>query len=132
MTEMGHRNANLAHFTRGRRGVRVVARLRGQVEGNRETGLALRKVCAIQLVGFGSSGVTGVRPHHPRLRSFGHLKLLYLVVRQRLRNDLLAIVKKASARLTSELTRHDHALKQWSGGVVSVSEFEVEGLEDGQ
>ncbi|CAB4786461.1 unannotated protein [freshwater metagenome] len=132
VAEMGNRNADLAHFASGRRGVRVVARLRGQVEGNREAGLALGKIGAIQLVGLGGSGVTGVRPHHPRLRSFGHLKLLYLVVRQRLKNDLLAIVKKASARLASELTRHDHALQQGSGGVVSVSKFEVQGLEDGQ
>ena len=46
--------------------VGVVARLRGQVEGDRQAGLALGEVRAVQLVGLLRRRVTGVGAHHPR------------------------------------------------------------------
>src|SRR5690606_8907361 len=39
---------------------------RGQVEGDREPGLALGQVGAVQLVGGLGGGVARVGPHHPR------------------------------------------------------------------
>ena len=46
--------------------------------------------------------------------------------------SLLVVFVKTSTRLTSELSRSDHALEQGNGGVVGVGEFEVESIEDGQ
>ena len=63
---VGHRHADLADLAARELVIGVVARLRGQVEGDRKARLALREVRAVQLVGLLRRGVTRVRAHHPR------------------------------------------------------------------
>ena len=59
------RDADLADLAAREHGVGVVAGLRRQVEGDREAGLPLRQVPAVELVGAAGVGVAGVGPHHP-------------------------------------------------------------------
>ena len=66
LAEVRDRHADLADLAAAERRVRVVAGLRGQVEGDRQAGLALGQVGPVQRVGRRGGGVPGVRPHHPR------------------------------------------------------------------
>ncbi len=59
------RHADLPDLAARQLVVGVVARLGGQVEGDREPGLALGEVAAIQRVGLGRRRVARVRAHHP-------------------------------------------------------------------
>ena len=77
--EMTDRHANLADLAASERRVRVVSRLRRQVERHGQAGLALGEVRAVQLVRRRGGGVPGVGAHDPRAvtvvvagLSFGH------------------------------------------------------------
>ncbi len=59
----GH--ADLADLAARELVVGVVAGLRRQVEGDREAGLPLGEVAAVELVGLRGGRVAGVGPHHP-------------------------------------------------------------------
>ena len=65
LAEVGHRYADLADLAARQRRVGVVAGLRGQVEGDREPGLALGQVAPVERVGRLGRRVAGVGPHHP-------------------------------------------------------------------
>ena len=56
---------DLADLAASQRGVGVVAGLGGQVEGDRQAGLPLGQVGAVELVGGRGRRVAGVGPHHP-------------------------------------------------------------------
>ena len=60
------RDADLAHLAARELVVRVVAGLRGQVEGHGQAGLALREVPAVELVRLARRRMAGVGAHHPR------------------------------------------------------------------
>ena len=62
---VGDRDADLADLAAREHGVGVVAGLRRQVEGDREAGLALGEVAAVELVRAAGVGVPGVGAHHP-------------------------------------------------------------------
>jgi hypothetical protein len=71
------RDPDLADLAARQHVVGVVARLGGEVEGDREAGLALRQVAPVELVGAPGVRVPGVCTHHPgpiRLREavLGH------------------------------------------------------------
>ena len=72
VAEMRDRHTDLADLALGHRRVGVVSGLGRQVERDREAGLTLREVRAIQLVRRRRGGVTRVRPHQPRLVALGH------------------------------------------------------------
>ncbi len=55
VAEVGHRHADLADLATRHRRVRVVAGLRGQVERDRQAGLALAEVRPVELVGGGGA-----------------------------------------------------------------------------
>jgi hypothetical protein len=61
-------NTDAAHFARGQRMVRIHAHLRRQIEGDAQTGDALREQIAIALVGFFRCAEAGVLPHGPQPR----------------------------------------------------------------
>ena len=63
---VGDRDADLADLAAGEHVVGVVAGLGRQVEGDREAGLALGEVAAVELVRAPGVGVPGVGAHHPR------------------------------------------------------------------
>ena len=63
---VGDRDADLADLAARELVVGVVARLRRQVEGDRQPGLALGEVRAVELVGLLRGRMARVRPHHPR------------------------------------------------------------------
>ena len=65
LAEVRDRDADLADLAAAERVVGVVAGLGRQVEGDRQAGLALREVGAVERVGRGRGRVAGVRPHHP-------------------------------------------------------------------
>ena len=65
------RDADLADLAAGELVIGVVAGLRRQVEGDREAGLALGEVLAVELVRLAGAGVPGVGAHHPRAVAFG-------------------------------------------------------------
>jgi hypothetical protein len=65
VTDVRDGDADLADLTDGELVVGVVAGLRRQVEGDREAGLPLRQVVAVQGVGLGRRGVAGVGAHDP-------------------------------------------------------------------
>ena len=69
LAEVRDRHADLADLAARQRRVGVVAGLGGQVEGDREPGLPLGQVPAVERVGLRRRAVPGVGPHHPR-RSF--------------------------------------------------------------
>ena len=58
LAEVRHRNADLADLAARERVVGVVAGLRGEVERDREAGLALRQVVAVELVRRARRGMT--------------------------------------------------------------------------
>ena len=62
---VGDRDADLADLAAGELGVGVVAGLRGQVEGDREAGLALGQVLAVELVRAAGVGMARVGAHDP-------------------------------------------------------------------
>ena len=62
---VGDRDADLADLAARQLVIGVVAGLGGQVEGDREAGLALGQVPAVELVRLPRRGVAGVRAHHP-------------------------------------------------------------------
>ena len=64
--EVHHRHADLAHLALGEDVVGVVAGLGGQVEGDRQAGLALGQVGAVELVAGLGRRVPGVGADHPR------------------------------------------------------------------
>ena len=72
LAEVRDRDADLADLAAAERVVGVVAGLRRQVEGHRETGLALGQVGAVERVGRRSRRVAGVRPHDPGTVLRGH------------------------------------------------------------
>ena len=82
---VGDRHADLADLAPGQLVVGVISGLRGQVERDRQAGLALLQVAPIQLVGALGVGMAGVRAHHPRPIALGqagrrglrHLRSLY-------------------------------------------------------
>ena len=63
---VGDRDADLADLAARQLGVGVVAGLGRQVEGDREPGLALGEVLAVELVRAAGVGVPRVGAHHPR------------------------------------------------------------------
>ena len=63
---VGDRDAHLADLAARQLVVGVVAGLGGQVERDREPGLALFEVLAVELVRVPRGGVPRVGPHHPR------------------------------------------------------------------
>ena len=63
---VGDRDADLADLAAGEDVVGVVAGLGGQVEGDREAGLALGQVAAVELVGAAGVGVARRRCASPR------------------------------------------------------------------
>ena len=65
VADVGHRHADLADLTDGELVVGVVAGLGGQVEGDRQPGLPLRQVAAVEGVGLGRRRVAGVGAHDP-------------------------------------------------------------------
>ena len=81
---VGDRDADLADLAAREHGVGVVAGLGGKVEGDREAGLALREVLAVELVRAAGVRVPRVRAHDPRtigLRQaviLGHVSILGL------------------------------------------------------
>ena len=68
---VGDRDADLADLAARQLVVGVVARLRRQVERDRQAGLALRQVRAVQLVGLLRGRMARVGPHHPGLVALG-------------------------------------------------------------
>ncbi len=68
---VGDRDADLADLAAGENVIGVITRLGRQVEGDREAGLALGEVAAIELVGALGVGVPGVGAHHPGAVAFG-------------------------------------------------------------
>ena len=62
---MDDRDADLADLAASQLRVGVIAGLRRQIEGDREPGLALGEVAAVELVGAAGVGVACVGPHHP-------------------------------------------------------------------
>ena len=68
---VGDRDADLADLAAGEDVVGVIAGLGGQVEGDREAGLALGQVASVELVGAAGVGVAGVGAHHPRAVALG-------------------------------------------------------------
>ena len=58
-------HSHFADLASGKHIVRVITRLRRQVEGNRQTGLALFKIAAVQRIRCFRCGVTRIGPHHP-------------------------------------------------------------------
>ncbi len=67
VAQVRDRNPDLAHLAPRQRVVGVVAGLGGEVEGHRQTGLALGQVGAEQGVGGARGGVSRVGAHHPGL-----------------------------------------------------------------
>ena len=67
VAEVGDRHADLADLAPRQRVVGVVAGLGREVEGDRQPGLALGQVGAVELVRGRGRRVPRVRPHHPRL-----------------------------------------------------------------
>ena len=78
MAEVRDGNTDLAHFAACQDVIGVVAGLCWKVEGNRQTGLTLCQIGAVQLVGGLGRRVTRVGAHEPRLVAlcartrFGH------------------------------------------------------------
>ena len=72
---VGDRHADLADLAAGELVVGVVAGLRGQVEGDRQAGLALPEVRAVELVALLGGRMARVRPHHPRAVALGQTVL---------------------------------------------------------
>jgi hypothetical protein len=68
---MGDRYADLADLASGQLVVGVIAGLGGQIEGDRQAGLALFEVAAVQLVRPLGVRMPGVGPHHPRAVGLG-------------------------------------------------------------
>ncbi len=68
---VGDRDADLADLAAGELVIAVVAGLRREVERDREAGLPLREVVAVQLVGLRRRRVTRVGAHHPRPVALG-------------------------------------------------------------
>ena len=130
LAEVGHRHADLADLAPGEDVVGVVAGLRGEVEGDREAGLALRQVVAVQLVRRPRRGVTRVRAHHPR--SVGHGTIL---PHPRDRPNgrarcYFGVVVEADAVLPAEAVGGHHAAQQQCGCEVRVAELLMERVED--
>ena len=67
VAEVSYRNAHLADLSTSEEMVRVVPSLGREVERNRQAGLTFCQVGAVQLIGCFRGGVTGVRPHEPRI-----------------------------------------------------------------
>ena len=63
MAEVGDRNTDLADFSVRQYVVGVVSGLRGQVECNGETGLALGQVGAVELVRSRGGGMARIGAH---------------------------------------------------------------------
>ena len=80
--DVADRHADLADLARGERIVAVVPGLGGQIEGDREAGLALREVQAIELVARPGARVARVGAHDPRLFAV-HGLVLAVPARQR-------------------------------------------------
>ncbi len=68
---VGDRHADLADLAARELVVGVIARLRGQVEGDRQARLALFEVAPVELVGGLRRRVARVRAHHPRPVTLG-------------------------------------------------------------
>ena len=65
VADVGHRHADLADLAASELVVGVIAGLGREVERDRQAGLALPEVAAVQLVGAARVGVAGVGPDHP-------------------------------------------------------------------
>ena len=68
---VGDRDADLADLAAGEDVVGVIAGLGGQVEGDREAGLALCQVAPVELVRAAGVGVARVGAHHPGAVALG-------------------------------------------------------------
>ena len=75
---VGDRDADLADLAAGEDVVGVVAGLGRQVEGDREAGLALGEVAAVELVRALGVGVAGVGAHHPGAVALGKAVLAHV------------------------------------------------------
>ena len=74
---VGDRDADLADLAAGEDVVGVIAGLGRQVEGDREAGLALGQVAAVELVRAPGVGVAGVGAHHPGAVALGKAVLAH-------------------------------------------------------
>src|SRR5262249_30719315 len=70
--QVRHGNAHLADLAPGQCAVGVVAGLGREIESDRETGLALRQVRPVQLVGGARRGVSGIGTDEPGTIALGH------------------------------------------------------------
>ncbi len=71
VAEMADRHADLADLAVREHVVAVVAGLGRQIEGDREAGLPLRQVLAIERVGIRGRGMAGIGPEYPGLIALG-------------------------------------------------------------
>ena len=71
VTDVRYRHTHLADLAARQFGIRVVAGLRWQVEGDRQSRLPLGQVSAVQRVGLHRRRVAGVGTHQPRLVAIG-------------------------------------------------------------
>ena len=76
---VGDRDADLADLAAGEDVVGVIAGLGRQVEGDREAGLALGEVAAVELVRAARVGVPGVGAHHPGAVALGKSVLAHVI-----------------------------------------------------
>ena len=74
---VGDRYADLADLAARQLVIGVVARLRGQIERDREPRLALREVPAIERVGLPRRRMAGVGAHHPGVVALGEPMLAH-------------------------------------------------------
>ena len=116
LAEVGDGHADLADLAPGQRVVGVVAGLGGQVEGDRQAGLALGQVGAVELVGRPRRRVARVGPHHPGAVGRGQRGAPWsstLGGQCHRRVGLLAVVVvEAAARLAAQPLGADHPAQQ--------------------
>ena len=94
---VGDRDADLADLAAGEDVVGVVAGLGRQVEGDREAGLALRQVAAVELVRALRVGMAGVGAHHPGAVALGKSMVAHVA------DDIWDRTPKSAFRATSAL-----------------------------
>ncbi len=95
VAQAGDRHADLADLALGERVVSVVADLRGQIEGNGETGLPLRNqelVASVALFGVAKTSILTHRPETPTIHIGLHTAREGIFTRQPQLFQVVAIV----------------------------------------